>query len=110
MNQILTFFRAEGPQAKRLIRLCRTTRRAQLFELPDVWREQARSSTGLTAYVEYMDGWLMGNDFARVMSGGTTRRCTPSGEVYFCLVTPGMLAGLRRRTNLSCSRQMRSLS
>ena len=97
MKQILTIFRAEGPQAERMLRLCRKTRKALLFELRNLWREQARSSSNLTAYFEYMDGWSMFDDFERVMGVGMEERCTPSGAVYFRLINTQMRSVLQHR-------------
>ena len=95
MKQIVTIFRAEGPQARRLLRLCRTTRKAELCDLRDVWRQEIRTNAQLSAYWEYMDGWSMFDDFRRVMGVDVCRREMRSGELYFRLVGPKMLAELR---------------
>lgn len=97
MNQILTIFRAEGPQAQRLLSLCRTTRKSRLSALREAWRKAARFGTGVSAYVEYRDGWSMGSDYIRVMGSGTRRREMASGELLFRVVTNETLSSLRRQ-------------
>jgi len=95
-KQIVTIFRAEGPPSRRMIRLCRTTRRAQLFALRDTWRRAVRSSACLSGFVEYLDGWSMGHDFERVLGRTAVCRQASEGELYFCVVTDRMRRALGR--------------
>lgn len=97
MKQILTIFRAEGPQAQRLMRLCRTTRKDDLLNLREAWRQEIRSGVCLSVYIEYLDGWSMGDDYIRTLGDAARRRELVRGELYFRIVTSGMLATLQRQ-------------
>lgn len=118
MKQIITIFRAEGPQAKRLIGLCRRTPRAQLLRLRDAWREDVRTSSRLSAYVEYMDGWLTGDDFDRIIGPTAVRRGLASGQLLVLQVAGDALAHLRSQSRrkhqfaeqASLARQLASLA
>lgn len=98
MKQIVTIFRAEGLEAQRMLRLCRRTPSAQLPRLCGFWRKDVRETSRLSAYIEYLDGWSMGDDFRRIMGRDTKQRAMPSGEVYFLSITQGVLAYLRRQS------------
>lgn len=96
MKQVLTIFRAEGAVARQMFRLCRTTRKDALPELRDAWRREVRAENSrFSAYVEYFDGWSMGDDFVRVLGAEAHRRSVPDGELYFQLVNDEMLERLR---------------
>jgi hypothetical protein len=98
MKQIITIFRAEGPQAKRLTALCQRTPRAQLGRLRDIWREDIRATSRLSGYVEYMDGWSMGDDFKTIIGSTSTKRGMVNGEMFVLRVTGDALAHLRAQT------------
>jgi hypothetical protein len=97
MKQIVTIFRAEGEQANHLLRLCRSTRGRDLLGLCDSLRKQTRSSSLLTAYIEFLDEWSMGDDFTRIMGHAVRRRQTGAGELYFGIISPSMRANLQRQ-------------
>ena len=97
MKQIVTVFRAEGTQALRLLRLCRKTPRAQLPDLRDAWQKDVRRNSKLSAYVEYVDDWSMGDDFCRIMGSDVEQRAMPDGAVYFLMVNEGVLVHLRQQ-------------
>jgi hypothetical protein len=98
MKQIITIFKAEGSQAKRMIGLFRRTPRAQLARLRDTWREDIRTNTRLSAYVEYMDGWSMGDDFQRIIGSTSTKRGMANGEMFALRVSRDTLAHLRAQS------------
>ena len=97
MKQMVTTFRAEGEQADRPLHLCRIAREADLLSLRNSLRQQARSSARLTAYVEFIDEWSMGDVFARVMGDDACRQQATAGELHFRIVTPKMRADLLRQ-------------
>ena len=97
MKQIVTAFRAEGAQARRLLQLCRKTSRARLADLRDDWKKVVRETSALSAYVEYMDSWSMGDDFKRIMGPDAERRSMPNGEVFFLLVNQAARLHFRRQ-------------
>ena len=65
-----------------------------MLRLRDYLRTEALSSAQLTAYVEFLDCWSMGDDFDRVMGKGTHKRSFSMGAVYFRSVTPLMQSHL----------------
>lgn len=97
MKQIVTIFRAEEEQAKRMLRQCRMTRKADLPVLRDTWRSEAQNGSTLSAYVEYLDGWLMGDDFTRIMGSDARCRAMPSGELRFLPIAPKVLLHLAKQ-------------
>lgn len=96
MKQIVTIFRAEGPQANRVANLCRKTRKADLFALRDHFRHLVRSGNQLTGYTELLDSWSMFDSLDRAM--GPTARCRDagSGNVCWTVVTEEAIGEARR--------------
>ena len=98
MKQIVTIFRAEGAQARRLVRSCRRTLKAQLPALRDSWRSVVRGTSKLSGYAEYLDGWSMGDDFDKLLGRHAERRAMPSGDVYSLCIEHGALIHFRRQS------------
>jgi hypothetical protein len=98
MKQIITIFRAEGAQAMRLVGLCRRTPKAQLAGLREALRQDARVQPRLSAYIEYLDGWSMGDDFARIIGPVTVKRGMRNGELFALRVTKDTLDHFRVQT------------
>jgi hypothetical protein len=95
MKQLVTIFRAEGPQAARAAELCAATPEEEIFSLRDSFRQHAIASSRFSAYTEFIDSWSMWDDFSRIGGDGARKHEALSGEAYVIYITDTLTSSLR---------------